>query len=129
MSSWNNWFVVLHVALPIKQSWFWIWKLKIPPKIQLFVWKYAHHRIPTKSVIFPYATLSDQVCPRCNEIEVPIHVLQDCHFARHISRYTWKLPIILWLNYGVSERRWLEHGPRVITEFVFKQILFLLKNG
>ena len=30
---------------------------------------------------------------------------------------------------GVLERRWLEHGPRGIIEFVFKQILFLLTNG
>ena len=65
-------------------SWSWIWKLKISPKIRLFVWKCAHHHIPTKSVIFPHVALSDQVCPHCNEIEMPIHVLCDCHFARHI---------------------------------------------
>ena len=40
-------------------TWSWIWKLKIPPKIQLFVWKYAHHRIPTKSIIFPHAAFID----------------------------------------------------------------------
>ena len=28
--------------------------------------------------------MRDQVCPRCKEIETPIHVLRDCHFARHI---------------------------------------------
>ena len=65
-------------------TWSWIWKLKMPPKIQLFIWKCAHHRIPTKSIIFPHVALSDQVCPRCNEIETPIHVLHDFHFARHI---------------------------------------------
>ena len=65
-------------------TWSWIWKLKMPPKIQLFIWKCAHHRIPTKSIIFPHVALSDQVCARCNEIETPIHVLHDFHFARHI---------------------------------------------
>ena len=65
--------------------WSWIWKLKIPPKIQLFFfWKCAHHHIPTKSIIFPHAALRDQVCHRCNEIEMPIHVQCDCHFACHI---------------------------------------------
>ena len=39
-------------------KWSWIWKLKIPPKIQPFLWKCAHHCIPTKSVIFPHADLS-----------------------------------------------------------------------
>ena len=65
-------------------TWSWIWKLKIPPKIKNFIWKCAPHRIPTKSVLFPYADMRDQVCPRCNEIEMPIHVLRDCHFARQI---------------------------------------------
>ena len=65
-------------------TWSWIWKLKIPPKIKNFIWKCAHHRIPTKSVLFPHADVRDQVCPRCNEIEMPIHVLRDCHFAHQI---------------------------------------------
>ena len=43
-----------------------------------------HHRIPTKSIIFPHVALSDQVCPCCNDLEKLIHVLCDCHFARHI---------------------------------------------
>lgn len=62
-------------------TWSWIWKLKTPPKIQLFVWKCAHHRISTKSVIFSHTVLNDQVCPHCNEIETLIHVLHDCHFS------------------------------------------------
>ena len=37
-----------------------------------------------------------------------------------VSFYTWESPIILWLNCGVIERRWLEHGPMGIVEFVFK---------
>ena len=49
----------------------------------------------------------------------------DCE----ISPCTWESPIILWLNCGVLESHWFEHGPMVITEFVSKQILFLLTNG
>ena len=45
------------------------------------------------------------------------------------SPCTWESPIILWLNCGVLGRCWFEHGPMVITEFGFKQILFLLTNG
>ena len=46
-----------------------------------------------------------------------------------VSPYIWESLIILWPNYGVLERRWLEHGPRVITELVFKLILFWRTNG
>ncbi|KAK7820634.1 hypothetical protein CFP56_038651, partial [Quercus suber] len=68
----------------ISVTWSWIWKLKIPPKIQSFLWKCAHHHIPTKLVIFPHADLSDQGCSHCNELETPIHVLHDYQFARNI---------------------------------------------
>ena len=68
----------------ITETWSWIWKLKIPPKIKLFVWKCAHYRIPTKLVIFPYAGLNARLCPCCTDIETLIHVLRDCSFARHI---------------------------------------------
>ena len=46
-----------------------------------------------------------------------------------VSPYTWESLTILWPNCGVLERHWLKHGPRVITEFVFKLILFLRTNG
>ena len=68
----------------ITETWSWIWKLKIPPKIKLFVWKCTHYRIPTKLVIFPYAGLNARLCPCCTDIETLIHVLRDCSFARHI---------------------------------------------
>lgn len=72
-------------------SWTWIWKLRVPLKIRLFIWKCAHHRIPTKSIIFSHSTDSSQLCPRCQETETPMHVLRDCVFAKNI-----------WLLYGQS---------------------------
>ena len=65
-------------------TWSWIWKLKIPPKIKIFIWKCVHHRIPNKLVLFPHADVRDQGCPCCNKIETPIHALRDCHFAHQI---------------------------------------------
>ena len=46
-----------------------------------------------------------------------------------VSHYIWESPTILWLNYGVLERHWLELGLRAITEFVYKLILFLRTTG
>lgn len=71
-------------ALTRNETWPWIWKLKIPPKINLFIWKCAHHRIPTKSILFSHSTHHSQLCARCNETETPFHVLRDCDFARNI---------------------------------------------
>ena len=66
------------------ESWTWIWKLKIPPKIILFIWKCAHNKIPTRSIIFAFSTLTQQSCPRCNDLESPIHIQWDCFFATQI---------------------------------------------
>ena len=71
-------------ALSRTETWSWVWKLKLPPKIKLFIWKCTHHRIPTKSILFPQSNHNTQICPWCNEIETPIHVLRDCAFARNI---------------------------------------------
>uniref|UniRef100_A0A7N2MQW9 Reverse transcriptase zinc-binding domain-containing protein n=1 Tax=Quercus lobata TaxID=97700 RepID=A0A7N2MQW9_QUELO len=59
-------------------SWTWIWMLNLPPKIKLFLRKCAHHRIPTKSIIFNHMPQPNRSCPRCVEDETPIHVLRDC---------------------------------------------------
>ena len=72
-------------------SWTWIWKLRVPLKILLFIWKCVHHRIPTKSIIFSHSTDSSQLYPCCQEIETLMHVLCDCVFAKNI-----------WLSYGQS---------------------------
>lgn len=89
------------------------WKLNIPPKIKLFIWKCAHHRIPTKSLIFPHADLNTQMCPCCNEIEMPIHILRDCTFARNI----WSPFSSHWLIsdfFRLELHNWCKHNSKVI---------------
>ena len=76
---------------PKNGTWAWIWKLRVPHKIQLFIWKCAHHRIPTKSILFSHSANFSQLCPGCHETKTPMHVLRDCAFAKNI-----------WLSYGQS---------------------------
>lgn len=71
--------------LPLnKQLWYWIWKLQCPKKIQLFLWKAMHNRLPTRQ----YLTFSHQHitahCPRCNTLETTIHILHDCPWAKEV---------------------------------------------
>ena len=66
------------------ESWTWIWNLKLPPKITIFIWKCAHNRIPTRAILFPHLNSTNQSCPCCNACERPIHTLRDCIFARNI---------------------------------------------
>ena len=64
--------------------WGWVWKLKLPPKIQLFIWKCTHNQILMRSIIFSHLDQVNTRCPRCMEMETPIHVICDCAFAKNI---------------------------------------------
>ena len=69
----------------VGHSWGWVWKLRLPPKIQLFIWKCAHNQILTRSIIFSHLDQVNTRCPRCMEMETPIHVIRDCAFAKNIG--------------------------------------------
>ena len=61
-----------------KQLWNWIWKVKCPKKIQLFLSKAMHNRIPTRQYLAFSRPHVNVQCPRCNNSETTIHILCDC---------------------------------------------------
>lgn len=65
----------------------WIWKSKIIPKIQFFVWKYFHNSIGVKVCLVSRGINLDPLCPQCREEpETIIHMFWDCWR----SKETWK---------------------------------------
>ena len=66
-----------HVSLD-KQLWNWIWKLQCSKKIQFFLWKGMHKRLPTKQYLAFSRPHINNLCPRCNSPETTIHILHDC---------------------------------------------------
>ena len=65
----------------------WIWKSKIIPRIQFFVWKCFHNSIGVKACLASRGINLDSLCPQCREEpETIIHMLQDCWR----SKETWK---------------------------------------
>ena len=71
----------------------WIWKIKILPRIQFFVWKCFHNSIGVKGCRPSRGVNSDLFCPRCrDELETIIHLLRDCGDSKD-----------LWKQLGISE--------------------------
>ena len=71
----------------------WIWKIKILPKIQFFIWKCLHNNIGVKDCLASRAVSSDPTCPRCRkDPETIIHMLRDCWSSEE-----------LWKQLGISE--------------------------
>ncbi|KAK6160450.1 hypothetical protein DH2020_003831 [Rehmannia glutinosa] len=67
--------------------WQWIWNLKVPPKIQIFIWKAMHGIIPTKANLLRRACDIYPLCGRCHNTEETMeHALRDCPW----SQFYWK---------------------------------------
>lgn len=58
-----------------------IWKLKVPEKVRLFVWRLSHDRLLTRERCSCWFGSSDRchLCP--NQVESTLHVLRDCSAA------------------------------------------------
>ncbi|KAH6786600.1 hypothetical protein C2S52_006152 [Perilla frutescens var. hirtella] len=69
-------------SLHNSDCWMWFWKLNIPPKIKMFVWRCMSGILPTKFNLVKRGVISDPICPRCGlEIETPEHALRDCKWV------------------------------------------------
>lgn len=56
----------------------WIWKMKVLPRIQAFVWQCLHNSIGVRDCLFSRGIVSDSSCPLCHSPnESIIHALRD----------------------------------------------------
>ena len=101
-----------------RETWSWIWMLKLPPKIKLFLWKCANHRLPTKSIIFNHSLQTNQICPRCVKLETPIHVLRDCTFARSIWM-SFPPNMLIPDFFNLNLHNWCKQNTKVNTQFAY----------
>lgn len=65
--------------------WKWIWRLNIPPKIKLFVWRLCHNRLATKTGLLARGIKTDPICFLCGEKEKSIpHLFTSCQWTRRV---------------------------------------------
>lgn len=77
------------------KTWSILWKLKLLPKLKLFVWRVASGSLPTKTQLKSYHIDIDACCPVCNSAEETIiHCFWDCIFARRC----WSRPDLTMLS-------------------------------
>ena len=63
----------------------WIWKVKILPRIQSFVWLCLHNSIGVKDCLLSRGIVPESSCPLCHSTnESILHALRDCEVMKHI---------------------------------------------
>lgn len=83
---------------PDWQVWKRLWKIKIPPKWILFVWKCLHNIIPVKIELKKRGMPIDIICSRCfQHAESLEHLFFDCPISQRIWRGS-----TLGLDFGVG---------------------------
>jgi hypothetical protein len=61
-----------------------VWKIKIPPKIHVFLWLLAHNKLLTRDNLSKRKNVDDLTCVFYNEIESCHHLFFDCMVASNL---------------------------------------------
>lgn len=70
------------------EGWNKIWRLNIPHKIRVFLWRLCRNNIPVRNRLRYKGVDVSILCPMCdNDVEHLLHVFFDCQFASQCWAY------------------------------------------
>ena len=65
------------------EGWNKIWRLKIPHKIKVFLWRFCRNSLPVRNLLRSRGVLIPLACSMCEgDIELMNHLFLDCNFAK-----------------------------------------------
>ncbi|KAK7266231.1 hypothetical protein RIF29_18873 [Crotalaria pallida] len=107
-----EWLINHNMVHQDPSHWGWIWKLKLPLKLNFFLWLVCHSAIPTNMLRVQRRCASSDVCARCGVGGEHIsHCLRDCNKAKlvwcelglHCLNWFWEdQPIMQWVKQGLN---------------------------
>lgn len=73
----------------IKKFWKSIWRLKVPNKVKVFLWRVFSSALPTKAGLHKRKIVDDNLCDQClAEVEDEVHAIWSCDCIRAV----WEAP-------------------------------------
>ena len=64
------------------EGWKKIWKLELPHKVRVFLWRFCRNNIPVRIRLRSKGVRPPVICPMCNvDVEHVLHLFFDCPFA------------------------------------------------
>ncbi|KAM0923086.1 hypothetical protein ACQ4PT_005761 [Festuca glaucescens] len=103
------------VGETMKNEWQKIWKMDVPGKVKIFLWRFAHNSLRTRKNIQRKCVDLDTGCPVCNRLdEDGCRIFLRCKFVKQVWRnLTWRVPncnflhvrtlALLWKGSGLSQ--------------------------
>lgn len=74
-------------TVPQSQGWSKIWRLTIPHKMKIFLWRFCRNNLPVRNRLKARGVNVPIICPMCSvDIEHLLHIFFDCQFARCCSQ-------------------------------------------
>ncbi|KAL5759883.1 hypothetical protein ACOSQ2_018721 [Xanthoceras sorbifolium] len=65
--------------------WKFLWRMSIPHRIKMFLWKASKNWLPTKSNLFAHKVPVDNLCPLCMKAnESTVYALQNCSLLHQV---------------------------------------------
>lgn len=61
-----------------------VWSIKAPPKLRVFIWSILKKAISLGENFQRRGLLSNIACPRCGDLETPMHAFFLCSFAQEV---------------------------------------------
>ncbi|KAL0416468.1 UNVERIFIED_CONTAM: hypothetical protein Slati_3478700 [Sesamum latifolium] len=93
----------LHLTHGRGSLWLMLWRVRVPPKVKLLMWRLCRETLPTMELLARRAVDVDTICAVCGVgVESIRHIFWECSFARQV----WALSNIAWR----SMSSWIE-GP------------------
>lgn len=68
----------------VKSDWAKLWKVQLPSKLRLFLWRLAHQSIPTEDVRHHRNMATTNFCSMCGQPDSWRHSLLECNLAKPV---------------------------------------------
>lgn len=69
--------------IPQSKGWYNIWRLTVPHKVKIFVWRFCRNNLPARIKLKAKGVALPIVCPMCNiDIEHLLQLFFDCNHAK-----------------------------------------------
>jgi hypothetical protein len=106
-----------------------VWKLKIPPRIQVFLWPFSQNKVMTRDNLRRRGMPKPLECSLCKEIETVKHLFFECLISELLWDLVFEVFGIRVIDFLSIASRWLCNTRHLLFNFVSSAIIWSIWNN